>query len=342
MKESFVIYTKYEEQISLLTDTQAGVLLRSLIKYQSGQTLPKMDGVTSMAFSFIKQQIDLENEKKERISKVRMESGKMGGRPVKRLANKGNKPKKPNGFSENQKNQMVFEESKETERLLKETTPLKESNKENITPVQENITPFCIFPQGNKKTDEDLFFERYPRYAKDKSKARTDIDYNRLLKEFDMSSYCRNFYTMKQINENYCLIVSGEFRDKPAREDSTEARAKRERFYSERKAKAQSIADKILNRFLQDEEFKRIHKRLRELELEIAKAEVAAENGSDKSKKELVKLTQEQGRLRQTRLVIIEKNGLSEEDLLPKWHCKKCSDTGYLANGAMCDCYKGD
>ena len=68
-KDSFVMYTKYEEQISLLTDAQAGVLLRAMLKYQSGQDLPQMDGMTQMAFSFIKAKMDEENQKNQLLFK---------------------------------------------------------------------------------------------------------------------------------------------------------------------------------------------------------------------------------------------------------------------------------
>lgn len=30
---------------------------------------------------------------------------------------------------------------------------------------------------------------------------------------------------------------------------------------------------------------------------------------------------------------------ISPEDLRPRYRCVKCSDTGFLPNGQMCDCY---
>ena len=31
----------------------------------------------------------------------------------------------------------------------------------------------------------------------------------------------------------------------------------------------------------------------------------------------------------------------TEADFTPRYACTKCSDTGFLPDGKMCDCYKG-
>ena len=98
MKDSFIIYTKYEEQISLLSDTQAGILLRALLCYQSEKILPKMDAMTNIVFTVIRQQIDFDNQKYIDICEARRIAGSQGGRPSKSHTNKGNKPKKANVF----------------------------------------------------------------------------------------------------------------------------------------------------------------------------------------------------------------------------------------------------
>ena len=68
MRDSIVVFTKYEEQINLLSDAQAGILFRAIIRYQSGAELPVMDEVTAMAFSFIRQKVDEENQKRDELS----------------------------------------------------------------------------------------------------------------------------------------------------------------------------------------------------------------------------------------------------------------------------------
>lgn len=81
MKNSFVLYTDYLQQIELLNNEQRGVLLTAVMKYASGLEMPEMDGITMMAFSFIKSNMDKDNEKYERTVKARQEAGKSGGRP---------------------------------------------------------------------------------------------------------------------------------------------------------------------------------------------------------------------------------------------------------------------
>ena len=54
MKDSFILFTEYKEQIEMLSDEQAGVLMKAIFCYASDEKLPEMDELTKMAFSFIK------------------------------------------------------------------------------------------------------------------------------------------------------------------------------------------------------------------------------------------------------------------------------------------------
>lgn len=102
-KSSFVLYAEYLEHIKLLTMEQRGALLTAVLCYASGDELPEMDGMTNMAFSFIKSRIDRDTAAYlEKIEK-RREAGKLGGRPkTKDISQKQEKAKKANGFSEKQ------------------------------------------------------------------------------------------------------------------------------------------------------------------------------------------------------------------------------------------------
>ena len=333
MKDSFVIYTKYEEQISLLTDTQAGILLRALIFYQSGKELPKMDGIVNMIFTVIRQQIDFDNQKYDEICEARREAGakgaefgKLGGRPSKRVKT----PKTAKG---------VFETAKTAQGELKTPkTPESESD------TDTDIIPPLYPPQGGDGEDfQKKFFSVYCQFKKFSTGIYPQIDFEKLLAEFDKSSQLRKTFSWQVILDSYGGIVAGNFRDKV---DETAAGreyvADRERWYTARRNAAKDKAEAIYKRFMQDETFKGIERRLKELSPEMARLEVEKKNGSLKAQATLIKLTQEQGRLRQQRLGIIERNGMTEEDLQPKWHCAKCQDTGYLPSGKACDCYKGE
>ncbi|MBO7273520.1 MAG: hypothetical protein J6V22_01565, partial [Clostridia bacterium] len=229
------------------------------------------------------------------------------------------------------------ENQNETNGGIAKKTKTKPNENENVNVNVNDNTPLFIPPQGEKKQSAaDEFFSLYPRYAKDRAKMRVDVDYRRLIEEFGKSKYLRSLYTVKQINELYPLIIAGDYRDKEKENPfaGADAKAARERWYAERKAKAENQANKVLERFLQNEEFKRIHKRLRTIEIDLAKAEC-----DPQAQEQLVELTEDKERLTLQYRGIIELNGMTEEDLSPKWHCRKCSDTGYLTDGRMCDCY---
>ena len=328
-KDSFIIYTKFGEQVKLLTDTQAGVLFKALIDYQSGEELPKMDGMTNIVFSVIRQQIDFENQKYQEVCNINKANGQRGGRPSKSLTDKGNKPKKPSGFEEEEEKPSGYSRNR-----TKAKKPDTDTDKDT-----DNIPPFYSPLNGEKKekTPADEFYEKYPRYAKDRNKMRADVDYKRLLEEFEKSTYLRSLYTVKQINEIYPCILTGDYRDKenkPSAVADFDARAERERFYSLRRHRAIAEAEKIKATFMKDETFAKIERRLREIDCEQGKAEARG----DKAKAS--KLEQEKARLLLQKRGIIERNGMTEEDLEPKWMCRKCQDTGFV-EGIPCDCYEG-
>lgn len=99
-KNSFVMYTDYMEHIELLSREQRGDLLTAIMAYASEKDLPEIDGMTMMAFSFIRRQMDRDREKYIETVKKRKEAGKLGGRP--KANGSDEKAKKANGFSEKQ------------------------------------------------------------------------------------------------------------------------------------------------------------------------------------------------------------------------------------------------
>jgi DNA replication protein DnaC len=138
----------------------------------------------------------------------------------------------------------------------------------------------------------------------------------------------------------YDAIARGDFRDKESNPSTAssiadaDARAERERWYSTRRNKALTDAEKIHATFMKDEMFAKIVKRLREIDIEQAKAEVKGD------RVKAAKLEQEKSRLKLQKQGIIDRNGMTEEDLEPKWNCAKCKDTGFV-DGIPCDCYEG-
>ena len=115
--------------------------------------------------------------------------------------------------------------------------------------------------------------------------------------------------------------------------EAANAKTDRERYFALRREKAQAEADKHIKKANQNARFKEISTRLSKMELELAKAEMFRPET-------LPSLLEEKKGLLQERKMILQNLGLTEEDLLPKFTCKKCSDTGFLKNGKACDCYQ--
>lgn len=98
-KKSFILYLNSFEQWNILSDEQAGILIKAIFKFvDSGEMLDTDDGMLKMAFSFITSQIKRDTEKWLEVSEKRSISGKMGGRPKKQTNSE--ESKKTNCFSE--------------------------------------------------------------------------------------------------------------------------------------------------------------------------------------------------------------------------------------------------
>ena len=76
------MYTKWNEQLALLSNEQKGVLFTAIMNSQSGLDLPEMDGIVTMAFSFITSQIAQDAAKYEETCAKRKAAGEKGGAPL--------------------------------------------------------------------------------------------------------------------------------------------------------------------------------------------------------------------------------------------------------------------
>ena len=116
--------------------------------------------------------------------------------------------------------------------------------------------------------------------------------------------------------------------------DAANAKSERERYYALLREKAQTRADKYLAMANANARFKEISTELSKMEIALAKAEVF-------EPKNLPALSEKKQSLLSERKDILFALKIDESDLLPKFTCEKCSDTGFLKSGAACGCYKG-
>ncbi len=151
---------------------------------------------------------------------------------------------------------------------------------------------------------------------------------NKLLSEWKRL----DVYTVSEIPEkNTSSNLSREYRTEAA--IAADMRTSRERYYAELQQRAVSAAEKARAKAEQDAAFKNAESVLKKGEIELARAEIYAPDTVEKIQ---AKLSEAQ----KARTEALLRLQLSEDDLLPKYVCAKCSDTGFLPNGIMCDCYR--
>lgn len=116
-------------------------------------------------------------------------------------------------------------------------------------------------------------------------------------------------------------------------EQAADARIDRERFYSERRFRAESAAERKKEKFLAvHPEYNNMERDCDTLAREEAKAEALGLPGLPQLQERLAKKQRE-------KRAFLRRFGVTEEDFLPHYACRKCSDTGALPNGRACDCY---
>lgn len=79
-KSSFVLYTRYREQLNMLNDAQAGQLMKAIFDYQEIGQVNIADPVVAMLWSVIKQQLDFDNQKYQDTCAKRAAAGAKGGK----------------------------------------------------------------------------------------------------------------------------------------------------------------------------------------------------------------------------------------------------------------------
>ena len=200
MKESFVLYTSYKKQIDLLNNEQKGLLLSAIFNYQLNEDLPEMDGMTSILFSVIKDQLDRYNEKYQKVCEKRKQSGKMGGRPKKQEEPNdiNEKAKKANGFIENQ--------------------PKAKKPDNDYDYVYEDVYDNEYDTNNDDSIDNQLkeFLDKYPNIQIDiSSPTETEsVNWGYMLNKFEESEYLRlNCSSLKWAIRNYRNILQNKYKD---------------------------------------------------------------------------------------------------------------------------------
>jgi len=176
----FPAYFTYRETLSGLSYEQIGKLFMALLEYADEGTIPEMEPMCKLAFSFIRGDIDRMNEKYDKKCAVLQENGSKGGRPPKQMVTE-----KPNGFSENQ---MVFEETKKTNSKGKGKSKGEGKSKEEEL-CAEPETSSASAPEVEEEIIASLILNDGTYFALTESMA---VEYERLYPAVDVRQTFRN------------------------------------------------------------------------------------------------------------------------------------------------------
>lgn len=169
--------------------------------------------------------------------------------------------------------------------------------------------------------------------AKRSASASSPLPYmNKLLSEWKREGVHSIEAIPERIAAQSTLPQSREYKSEAA--ISADARTERDRYYAALRRRAIAKAEQTIAAAEQDRQFAEAERAIKKGEIELAKAELFAPES-------LPALRAGLQEARRARMQAMTRLGFTEKDLTPQFSCPKCSDTGFLPDGKMCDCYKG-
>ena len=155
-KKGFVVYVDLLDQIEPapdegepLTMEQRGLLFTAMLKRAAGLDVPKLDPATAMAFRFVSAQMKRDAEKYERTCQSRREAGEKGGRPP-----------KANGFSENQSKAKKPDTDTETDTDT-------DTDKDTVTDTEGRAALAAMRPGSKPARKRKTKFNNFPERVYD-------------------------------------------------------------------------------------------------------------------------------------------------------------------------------
>ena len=181
-KKSFVLFNDLKEPVNSLTDEEAGKLFKAIFEYQNGGVNQVLTAPAEMAFLFVKQQLDRNQEKYDSTCKRNRLNGLKGGRP--------NKPKKPSGLSGNPEEPKKADNDIDTDNGIENDI---EDKKINYS-ITDTIIDYFNKTTGQKRRHSKA--SRTPIHARlidvysiEDCKKVIDIKYNEWKDNEDMGKY---------------------------------------------------------------------------------------------------------------------------------------------------------
>lgn len=142
-KTGFLLYANYFDILQDLSNEDAGVLFKAILNYQANNIIPELPSHLNMAFKFIKNQFDVDEEKYNKKLEKARENGLKGGRPKKEETEK------------NQKNQTVFKKTNGLKKSYKDNVNVNVNVNDNVNDNVNVITPYSP-PKENLCGEEKI------------------------------------------------------------------------------------------------------------------------------------------------------------------------------------------
>lgn len=317
-RESFIFYASFYDAIKELPNELRLEIFDAVCAYALNGVEPELKGVAKAIFTLIKPPIA--------ASVAKYENGCKGGAP------KGNQNARKHNQTETEEQPTVNQDTTEKQPKNNRKQPYKDKDKDKD---DDYSSPPISPPSGGEGDAKTAFFEKYPA-LKGKRVKDDGIDYTVLLAEFEQSAMLRGMYSFSKVAGMYESIKAGVYRDKvDERIASANAKSAREKWYADKRDRAERSALDYQELARKDARFVEIERRLAKMNLALAKAEIGGKTD------EYEGLKAEQTELLNARLKVLDELGIYEWRLVPQYECKKCNDSGYLPSGKACDCYKG-
>lgn len=154
-KKAFYLYNDYIDHVELMSDEDAGKLFKAILRYENGRETGELSGVATIAFSFIKNQLDRDADKYEEICRKNRQNGMKGGRPRKKQEHDENQQVP----SENPKNQSVPKVDPED---AEQGTEVKKKSEKQFPKNFEEF--WSVYP---RKDDKGMAYAKYTARIKD-------------------------------------------------------------------------------------------------------------------------------------------------------------------------------
>ena len=178
-KKSFYLFNDTEKVFEMLTDEEAGKLIKHLFSYVNDKESKLNDRLLEVAFEPIRLQLERDKKRYESVCERNRENGLKGGRPRKKR-----NPNNPVGLLETQNNPKEPKKA-DTDTDTDTDTDNKEKTNKKEVEFRESIKPFI------EKYGKDIcnnFFLYWTEPNKSKTKLRYELE-----KTWDVSRRLANW-----------------------------------------------------------------------------------------------------------------------------------------------------